>query len=173
MEKAKNYITINGYRRLRDELEKLTKEERPAITKVIAWAASNGDRSENADYIYGKRRLREIDRRMRFLQGRLNIAVVVDVDADVDVRARNNIDSEKIQFGATVRVEDESGEQRIYTVVGEDEVDLDKGFISWKSPLGNALLGKRMGEIASYKSPRGEKELRVVKIVYGGALDKK
>jgi transcription elongation factor GreB len=135
----------------------LLKVERPEVTKLVQWAASNGDRSENADYLYGKRRLREIDRRMRFLSGRLEAAVVVDP---------SSIMSEKIQFGATVKVCDEEGLTRIYSIVGVDEVDTDRGRISWQSPIGKSLLGKEVGDEVVIRVPSGEKTFEVVEITY-------
>jgi transcription elongation factor GreB len=152
-----NYITPPGHQKLLDELNHLLKVERPEVTKLVQWAASNGDRSENADYLYGKRRLREIDRRMRFLSGRLEAAVVVDP---------SSIMSEKIQFGATVKVCDEEGLTRIYSIVGVDEVDTDRGRISWQSPIGKSLLGKEVGDEVVIRVPSGEKTFEVVEITY-------
>ncbi len=156
MEKQ-NYITPKGYKRLTDELEQLHKFERPEVTKLVAWAASNGDRSENADYIYGKRRLREIDRRIRFLSTRLDAALVVDP---------TQIKSEKIQFGATVEVQNENGITKIFTIVGVDEVDTAKGRISWQSPIGKSLIGKSSGDEVLVRLPTGEMSYEVVTIVY-------
>ena len=156
MEKQ-NYITPKGYKRLADELEQLHKIERPEVTKLVAWAASNGDRSENADYIYGKRRLREIDRRIRFLSSRLDAALVVDP---------TQTKSEKIQFGATVEVQNENGITKIFTIVGVDEVDTAKGRISWQSPIGKSLIGKSSGDEVLVRLPTGEMSYEVVTIVY-------
>ncbi|MBF0362224.1 MAG: transcription elongation factor GreB [Oligoflexia bacterium] len=167
--KEKNYITKSGYQKLQSELDNLLKIERPQITKVIALAAANGDRSENADYIYGKRRLREIDRRINFLQGRLNIAVVVDKQENQNNdQSNNNFDFNKVQFGATVTVmsEDDGGVEKTYTIVGVDEVDINKGRISWKSPLGNSLMGKQESDVVSFNTPNGKKELEIIEIKY-------
>lgn len=157
MIKNKNYITPLGYKRMVDEHEFLTKVDRPEVTKTVTWAASLGDRSENADYQYGKKRLREIDKRLRFLNRRMNIAEVVN---PVD------FSSNKIQFGATVSVEDGNGEGRIFCIVGEDEIDIKKGHISWKSPVGSSLLGKEVGDNVIVQVPKGEIEIEILKIEY-------
>lgn len=153
----KNYITPGGHQKLVDELEALLRVERPQVTQLVQWAASNGDRSENADYIYGKRRLREIDRRIRFLSGRLDAAQVVDPAKMV---------SDKIQFGATVEVLDEDGVSKNFTIVGVDELDTAKGRISWQSPIGKSLLGKSVGEEVLIKIPAGEMTFEIVSIKY-------
>ena len=153
----KNYITPQGHQKLRDELDQLLKVERPEVTKLVQWAASNGDRSENADYLYGKRRLREIDRRTRFLSKRLEAAQVIDPD---------KMKSDKVQFGATIEVCDEEGETRTFSIVGVDEVDTERGKISWQSPIGKALLGKEEGDEVQFRVPSGEKVFEVVKIIY-------
>lgn len=153
----KNYITPQGHQRLVDEFEALLKVERPEITKLIQWAAGNGDRSENADYIYGRRRLREIDRRLRFLKNRLELALIVNPD---------QIKSEKVQFGATVITHNEGGESKTFTIVGVDEVDTAKGWISWQSPIGKNLIGKEQGDEVSVKVPAGEIVLEIVSIIY-------
>ncbi len=153
----KNYITPKGHQKLVLELEQLLRVERPAVTNLVQWAASNGDRSENADYIYGKRRLREIDRRIRFLSGRLDAAQIVDP---------SQIQSTKIQFGATVNTLNEAGESRIFTIVGIDEVDTEKGRISWQSPIGKSLIGKSHGDEVTIKVPAGEMVYEVVSITY-------
>jgi transcription elongation factor GreB len=140
-----------------DELEQLLRVERPEVTKLVQWAASNGDRSENADYLYGKRRLREIDRRVRFLTQRLDAAVVVDASKN---------ESERIQFGATVEVVDEEGNSRRFTIVGVDEVDTSKGRISWQSPIGKALLGKSEGDEVVIQVPAGEMTYEVASVSY-------
>lgn len=155
--KEKNYITPGGMKRLQDEYNYLKKIERPKVCDVVAWAASLGDRSENADYQYGKKRLREIDRRMRFLAKRIDIAVVID---PVTVKAQ------KIQFGATVVLEDEEGNERSFSIVGVDETDSPKGKISWKSPIGSSLLGKEEGDSVLVKAPGGEKEYEVISFCY-------
>lgn len=152
-----NYITPRGHQKLVDELEQLLRVERPEVTKLVQWAASNGDRSENADYLYGKKRLREIDRRVRFLSQRLDAAVVVDP---------TNITSDKVQFGATLEVSDEEGNIRKYSIVGVDEVDTARGRISWQSPIGKSLLGKEEGDEVLVKIPAGEVTLEIVKINY-------
>jgi transcription elongation factor GreB len=155
---VKNYITPAGYRRLMDELDHLWKVERPALVQTVAWAASNGDRSENGDYIYGKKRLREIDRRLRFLSKRLDNAVVVDP------AARGACD--QVFFGATVTVCGEDGENRTYSIVGVDEADAGRGLISWVSPLARALLKSREGEVVRLQLPDGIDELEVVAVAY-------
>jgi transcription elongation factor GreB len=152
-----NYITPAGFYKLQTELEHLLKVERPEITKLVQWAASNGDRSENADYIYGKKRLREIDKRVRFLTQRLEAAVVVDP---------TQISSEKIQFGATTEVADEEGNTRLFTIVGVDEVDTAKSRISWQSPIGKALIGKSAGDEVSIRVPSGEVTFEVITVTY-------
>jgi transcription elongation factor GreB len=153
----KNYITPLGHQKLVDELEALLRVERPQVTQLIQWAASNGDRSENADYIYGKRRLREIDRRIRFLSSRLDAALIVDSAKTV---------SEKIQFGATVQVLNEEGSVRNFTIVGVDELDTAKGRISWQSPIGKNLLGKSVGDEVLIQIPAGEMTYEIVSIKY-------
>ncbi len=152
-----NYITPQGHRRLLLELEGLLKLERPEVTSLIQWAASNGDRSENADYLYGKRRLREIDRRIRFLTKRLDAAIVVDP---------LKITSQKIQFGATVELIDAEGATKCFTIVGVDEVDTARGRISWQSPIGRALLGREQGDEVLVKVPAGEVTYEVIAITY-------
>ena len=155
--KKNNYISPLGHKKLLDELEQLMKVERPETTKLVQWAASNGDRSENADYLYGKRRLREIDRRIRFLTQRLDSAIVVDP---------TSIKSERIQFGATVELTDENGIIKRFTIVGVDEVDTAKGRISWQSPIGRSLLGKSEGEEVLVRAPAGEVTLEIMTIYY-------
>jgi transcription elongation factor GreB len=154
---GKNYITVTGANKLKSELHDLLYVKRPELTKVIAWAASNGDRSENADYIYGKRRLREIDRRIRFLQKRIEAFEIVDP---------TTIQSEEVVFGATVTIEDEDGVQKIYSIVGIDEANAGLGQISWISPLGSALLKKQVGDLASFQTPKGLREFEVIDIQY-------
>ncbi|MEQ1876922.1 MAG: transcription elongation factor GreB [Bdellovibrionia bacterium] len=152
---GKNYITPKGMDALKGELKHLLYKERPDLVKVVAWAASNGDRSENADYIYGKRRLREIDKRMRFLQKRLDAAVVVDPTAQ-----KGN----KVLFGATVTVENQDGKVKTYQIVGIDETVPAEGKISWISPLGKTLLQAEVGEVVTLTTPVGEEELEIVKV---------
>jgi transcription elongation factor GreB len=155
---VKNYITPGGYRKLQEELDHLWKTERPALVKTITWAASNGDRSENGDYIYGKKRLREIDRRVRFLRKRLELAEVVDP------AQRGGCD--QVFFGATVTVCDSGGCESTYSIVGVDEADVSAGRISWVSPLARALLKLSEGEVATLRTPTGINELEVVSVVY-------
>ncbi|MEC7276907.1 MAG: transcription elongation factor GreB [Bdellovibrionota bacterium] len=159
---AKNYITPHGMRRLQSEYDYLKKKERPEVTRLVSWAASLGDRSENADYQYGKKRLREIDRRLRFLAKRIHDAVVVD---PLNQLANTN-GGEKIAFGATVTIEDEEGMARRIRIVGIDESDTTDGRISWKSPLGSSLLGKEVGDEIIVKAPAGEREYEVREIEY-------
>jgi transcription elongation factor GreB len=154
---GKNYITPRGAEKLREELRHLLYVERPDLVKVVAWAASNGDRSENADYIYGKRRLREIDRRMRFLQKRLDAAEIVD-----PCLQKGN----KVLFGATVTIETENGEKKSYKIVGVDETNPSKGEISWVSPLGKALLQNNVGDVVTLQTPQGESEIEIIKVEY-------
>ena len=154
----KNYITPAGFKRLKDEALHLLDKERPELVKVIHWAASNGDRSENADYIYGKRRLREIDRRIRFLTKRLDAAVVVDPAARED--------TDQVFFGATVTLMQEDGAEKIYSIVGIDEADVSRGRISWISPLAKALIKSREGDTATVRTPGGDESLEIVRIEY-------
>jgi transcription elongation factor GreB len=154
---TKNYMTPAGAERLRTELKDLLHQQRPEVVKTVSWAASNGDRSENGDYIYGKRRLREIDRRIRFLQRRLDAAEVVDPAQQK---------SDRILFGATVTLADEEGVQKTYRIVGIDEADPARGAISWISPLAKAVLNARAGEVIHFRSPRGEEELEILKVEY-------
>jgi len=154
----RNYMTPSGHRRMRDELQHLLDVERPELVRTVAWAASNGDRSENGDYIYGKKRLREIDRRIRFLNKRLDIAEVVDPCA------RESTD--QIFFGATVTYVDADGEERTITIVGMDEVDPRRHRVSWISPVARALIKAREGDVVTFASPRGEEELEVLGVRY-------
>lgn len=151
-------MTPGGHARLRDELEYLVKTERPRIVEVVSWAASNGDRSENGDYLYGKKRLREIDRRIRFLMKRLEDAQVVDPAAQQH--------REQVFFGATVVVCDEAGLEATYSIVGIDEADPGKGWISWVSPMARALIKLREGDVARFNSPQGERELEIIDVAY-------
>jgi transcription elongation factor GreB len=153
----KNYITRAGYRRLCDELNELATIERPKVVREVSDAAAEGDRSENAAYIYGKKRLREIDRRMRFLSKRLR---------DVQIVGGEERQKDRVFFGATVEVEDEEGETSTFRIVGVDEVDAKRGAISWKSPIGRALLGKRLGDAVNVRWHAGERELTVVEVSY-------
>lgn len=152
-----NYITPHGVQKLKEELEYLLKEDRPKVVATVAWAASNGDRSENADYIYGKRRLREIDRRIGFLTKRIESALVVDPKEHR---------TDKVVFGATVEIEYESGEVKAYQIVGEDEIETQQGKISWKSPMAKALLGKQQGDEVLVKKPGGQSWVEILKILF-------
>lgn len=156
MEK-KNYITPQGHKVLTDELNHLMRKERPEVCQLVQWAAGNGDRSENADYQYGKKRLREIDRRIRFLTSRLDAAVVVDPAS---------IKSDKVQFGATITVIDEEGNEKKWSIVGIDEVRTDKGHISWQSPIGRALIGKSVGDEVVISIPSGTISVEIISILY-------
>ena len=158
MSDEKKPITPGGYQRFQEELERLWRVERPKIVQEVADAAALGDRSENAEYIYGKRKLREIDRRMGYLQGLLDRLVIIDPKA---------VKSTVVKFGATVEVVDADGKQKTYTIVGEDEVDGGAGLISTKSPLGKALLGKKVGDVAVVARPAGELEIEIVALRYG------
>lgn len=153
----KNYITPDGYKRLVDELTELATVERPKVVREVSDAAAEGDRSENAAYIYGKRRLREIDRRMGFLQRRLEHVQVVKAEEQ---------QKDKVRFGAFVTIEDEEGAERVFQIVGVDEVDAKNGRISWKSPVGRALLGKQVDDEVRVRWDAGERELVVVDIAY-------
>jgi transcription elongation factor GreB len=156
----KNYMTPQGHRRLQEELRKLLRVERPKVVDVVSWAAGNGDRSENGDYIYGKRRLREIDRRIRFLSKRLEIAQVVDPGQ------QKNLD--QVFFGATVTYSHERGTERTITIVGVDEADLDRGQVSWVSPIARALMKAREGDILEFRTPAGIENIQVLGVRYGG-----
>lgn len=155
---AKNYITPQGYQRIREELFQLIDTDRPEVVKIVHWAASNGDRSENGDYIYGKRRLREIDRRIRFLTKRLDLAEVVDPSV--------HHGSDQIFFGASVTYETGSGVEHSITIVGIDELDPLKGKISWVSPVARALTKSRQGDVVTLMTPAGEDELEILSVTY-------
>ena len=154
---GKNYMTPAGAERMRQELRKLRHEERPEVTRVVAWAAGNGDRSENGDYLYGKKRLREIDKRMRFLAKRLESVEIVDP---------LSIKVPYIQFGATVTIRYEDDSEKRYSIVGIDEVDLSRGRISWMSPLARALMRASVGDIVMFQSPKGQQEIEIVLVEY-------
>jgi transcription elongation factor GreB len=160
--RVKNYITPSGLQRLKDEHRFLLTRERPAVTQVVAWAAGNGDRSENADYQYGKRRLREIDRRIRFLTKRIDAAEVVDPEAPRAAQA-----AARVFFGATVRYANAAGTERVVSVVGVDEVDLDRNYISWVSPLARALMKKAQGDRVVLHAPAGREQLEILEVRYG------
>lgn len=155
---GRNYITPQGYIRLQAELNQLVRKERPEVVSIVSWAASNGDRSENGDYIYGKKRLREIDRRIRFLGKRIDSAVVVD--------PLNQEDTERVYFGATVTVLTEEGSELIYRIVGIDEANPGRGHISWISPLALALLKANLGDSVRFQTPGGWRTLEIVEIRY-------
>jgi transcription elongation factor GreB len=159
--RVKNYITPSGLQRLLDERRFLLTRERPAVTKVVAWAASNGDRSENADYQYGKRRLRQIDRRIRFLTKRIDTAEVVDPEA-----ARSGRASSHVFFGATVRYSNAAGTERVVSIVGLDEVDLDGNYISWVSPLARAMMKAGPGDRVVLHAPGGTEQLQILEVRY-------
>jgi transcription elongation factor GreB len=158
---VRNYITPNGLQRLRDELRFLLTRERPAVTQVVAWAAGNGDRSENADYQYGKRRLRQIDRRIRFLTKRIDAAEVVDPETPRKGRAATHV-----FFGATVRYVNAAGSERTVSIVGADEVDLDRNHISWVSPLARALMKAGPGDDVVLRAPGGTEQLQILEVRY-------
>src|SRR3954465_908952 len=159
--RVKNYITPSGLQRLKDEHRFLLTRERPAVVVAVAWAGSNGDRSENADYQYGKRRLRQIDGRIRFLTKRIEAAEVVDPEA------RRAAESEtRAFFGATVRYANAAGAERVVSIVGADEVDLDRNHISWMSPLGRALIKSAAGDSVVLQAPGGTEYLTVLEVCY-------
>ena len=162
----KNYITPAGHARLRAELLQLLDVERPKIVEIVHWAASNGDRSENGDYIYGKKRLREIDRRIRFLNKRLEFAVVVDNA----VRKAGEQDADQVFFGATVTYcatsGADNGKEETVTIIGVDEVDLDEGHVSWVSPIAKALIKARIGDCVRIQTPKGPAEIEILDVDY-------
>jgi len=158
---AKNYMTPQGFERMREELMTLMRKERPEVVQVVSWAAANGDRSENGDYIYGKKRLREIDRRIRYLMKRLESAVVVN--------PAQQESAEQVFFGATVTIcfsGDAQGTEATYQIVGVDEADAGQGRISWISPLARALMKAREGDTVRFQSPVGVREIEIVEIRY-------
>jgi len=156
-DEVKNYISPGGYRRLQDELARLWKVERPPVVSTVAWAAGNGDRSENGDYIFGKKKLREIDRRIRYLSKSLDSAVVVDNFGKAP---------DRVFFGATVIIAAGNGDERAVTIVGVDELDAGGERISWRSPLARALLKAKVGETVTVRAPRGPELVEVVEIRY-------
>jgi transcription elongation factor GreB len=162
----KNYITPSGHERIKTELLQLLNLDRPEVVKVVHWAASNGDRSENGDYIYGKKRLREIDRRIRFLNQRLEFAVVVDNQA----RKSGDADAEQVFFGATVTYESlegpDLGKQARIKIVGVDEIDLECGHVSWVSPIAKALIKARLGDCVKIQTPTGPTEIEILDVQY-------
>jgi transcription elongation factor GreB len=156
-DEVKNYITPGGYRRLQEELARLWKQERPALVTTVAWAASNGDRSENGDYIYGKRKLREIDKRIRYISKTLDKAMVVD---------NSGRTHQRVHFGATVTVGYESGDEREVTIVGVDELDSGDTRVSWRSPLARALLTAKVGDTVTLRAPKGPEQLEIIAVRY-------
>ena len=159
--KQKNYITPAGLQRLKDEHRFLLNRERPAVTQVVAWAASNGDRSENADYLYGKRRLRQIDSRIRFLTKRIDAAEVVDPGAPRAAAA-----SKRVFFGATVTYQDAAGREHVVCIVGTDEVDLNRRYVSWMSPLARALMKSGPGDRVFLRAPKKTEQLEILDVEY-------
>jgi transcription elongation factor GreB len=157
----KNYMTSFGHKKLQEELKNLLYTARPEMVKTVSWAASNGDRSENGDYIYGKRKLREIDRRIRFLTKRLETAVVVVYDDKASTAHFN-----KVQFGARVKLRYEEGQEKSYQIVGIDEADVSQLKISWISPLAKALLQHSLGDVVVFRSPKGEEEIEIISVDY-------
>ncbi len=155
---GRNYMTPAGWQRMKDELYQLVHKERPEVVNVVSWAAGNGDRSENGDYLYGKRRLREIDRRIRFLTKRLEIAEVVDPET------REATD--QVFFGATVTVWRQSGEEQTLSIVGIDEVDLSQGRVSWISPIARTLLKAREGDVVRLRTPAGFEDIEILDVQY-------
>ncbi|HWT72756.1 MAG TPA: transcription elongation factor GreB [Oxalicibacterium sp.] len=160
---SKNYMTPQGHARMKDELLKLIDVERPEIVQIVSWAASNGDRSENGDYLYGKRRLRQIDSRIRFLTKRLDLAEVVDPSV--------HHGSDQIFFGATVRYETQAGDEQTVTILGIDEIDPLKGKISWISPVARALTKAREGDTVTLRTPAGLEELTILEVSYPPRAD--
>lgn len=154
----KNYITPQGFKKLQNELYDLKHKIRPEVTAVVSWAASNGDRSENADYHYGKKKLREIDRRLRYLSKSIDTAEIVDY--------LKNKGKTQVFFGATVSVRNEDNTENTYTIVGIDEMNLEKGRISWNSPIATALFKAEVGDFVSFKSPKGLREIEIVNVQY-------
>jgi transcription elongation factor GreB len=153
----KNLITPNGFKKLQEEFARLKHEDRPKIVETVSWAASNGDRSENGDYIYGKKKLREIDKRLQFLSARIKQAEVIDP---------STINSDRVSFGATVRVLNEDDEEIVYSIVGVDESEPSIGLISWLSPIAKALNNSKAGDLVSYQAPSGERDLEVLSVSY-------
>ena len=158
---SKNYITPAGHQCLKDEFDYLLKKDRPAVTAAVSWAAKNGDRSENADYQYGKKRLREIDRRLRFLSKRLDAAEVVDPETP-----RDDDTADQVFFGATVTYARANGDENTITIVGIDEIDLKRNYISWISPLARALIKARAGDSVILRAPGGVETLAVIDVRY-------
>ena len=160
MSTAPNYLTPQGYAALTDERNQLLKVERPKTVEIVSWAASNGDRSENGDYIYGKRRLREIDRRLRFLSKRLELAKIVDSSAQMT--------QDQVFFGATVTLVDQEGHEQTLRIVGVDETHLGPNYISWVSPIARALIKSREGDSVTFESPSGIRTVEIIRVTYAG-----
>ncbi|MBU6218341.1 MAG: transcription elongation factor GreB [Betaproteobacteria bacterium] len=155
-----NYLTPQGYAALTNERNQLLKVERPKTVEIVSWAASNGDRSENGDYIYGKRRLREIDRRLRFLSKRLELAKIVDSSAQMT--------QDQVFFGATVTLVDQEGHEQTLRIVGVDETHLGPNYISWVSPIARALIKSREGDSVTFESPSGIRTVEIIRVTYAG-----
>jgi len=155
-----NYLTPQGYAALTNERNQLLKVERPKTVEIVSWAASNGDRSENGDYIYGKRRLREIDRRLRFLSKRLDLAKIVDSSAQMT--------QDQVFFGATVTLVDQEGHEQTLRIVGVDETHLGPNYISWVSPIARALIKSREGDSVTFESPSGIRTVEIIRVTYAG-----
>ena len=151
------YISTTGHKKMMEEYNSLLHRERPRVTAEVAYAASLGDRSENAEYLYGKKRLREIDKRLHYLQHRIEALEVVDP---------SKFTGNTVRFGATVRFEDEDGNEQTWTILGEDEIDTDKGVLSYVSPIGRALLGKKIGDTFTFTTPRGQREITILEVTY-------
>ncbi len=160
MSTTPNYLTPQGYAALTNERNQLLKVERPKTVEIVSWAASNGDRSENGDYIYGKRRLREIDRRLRFLSKRLELAKIVDSSAQMT--------QDQVFFGATVTLVDQEGHEQTLRIVGVDETHLGPNYISWVSPIARALIKSREGDSVTFESPSGIRTVEIIRVSYSG-----
>ena len=160
MSTTPNYLTPQGYAALTNERNQLLKVERPRTVEIVSWAASNGDRSENGDYIYGKRRLREIDRRLRFLSKRLELAKIVDSSAQMT--------QDQVFFGATVTLVDQEGHEQTLRIVGVDETHLGPNYISWVSPIARALIKSREGDSVTFESPSGIRTVEIIRVTYAG-----
>ena len=160
MSTTPNYLTPQGYAALTNERNQLLKVERPKTVEIVSWAASNGDRSENGDYIYGKRRLREIDRRLRFLSKRLELAKIVDSSAQMT--------QDQVFFGATVTLVDQEGHEQTLRIVGVDETHLGPNYISWVSPIARALIKSREGDSVTFESPSGIRKVEIIRVTYAG-----
>ena len=155
---VKNYMTPDGHRQMQEELQRLIREERPKTVEIVSWAAGNGDRSENGDYLYGKKRLREIDRRIRFLTKRLESAEVVDPSRQTR--------RDQVFFGASVTYANRAGAEKTVTIVGIDEADLERGQVSWISPIARALLKAHEGDAVEVRTPAGAEQIEIVEIRY-------